>query len=572
MPLRRTVAAIWLLAIVHGTFYIVLTPLWEGFDEPFHYAYIQELAERGRIPVHGETRISEEITASFHLLPLSPAVNANLGGRYTDFGAYFGLPEPARREREQALRRIPAAARRVPDTSGLGVYNYEAQHPPLYYAAAVPVYRAFQRCDLPTRIFALRAFSLLIGSMTVLLAYGTARLLYSDPRRLLCFPLLVALLPMFFSTVARISNDCLGVTLYSLLFFLVLKSIAGGWPRSHAICSGIVMGLGLLTKAYFLTALPAVACVYLASGLRRRSLGPAFRRLGWTLLIGLLVAGGWYARNYYLYGTVSGLFVLAEENPTPLGEQLKTILEIPWLSGIHVIFREQLWTGNSSFFGIARIYYQLGYALFGLAAAGMVVFFAAGPSRSRTVFAGSPLKRNARVPEAAPLAGSVPGYGAAAVVCFFFVLGMLYQIHQTYVATGQVVTGGWYLYAVVIPELLLLDKGLGTLAGGGRGRVLVPSVLVAGACGVNFLGYFCKAVPYYTGFRIPRFNPKHLFEVYSWEGFLQVTENLALNKPPGVTPACVGAVIGAYVAVLLAVLVLWALSGRGYRARESPGA
>jgi len=562
------VAAIWLFSIVHGIFFITVTPLWEGFDEPFHYAYIQSLAESGRIPVHGRTYISKEITASFKELPLSPVVNENLGNRYTDFGRYFELPEAERGRREKALRSIPKSYRLAADMSEDRVLNYEAQHPPLYYLLSAFIYKLFGSCDLPALVFVLRGFSLLIGSATIVTAYMTAKLFHSNPLRILGVPLLVALLPMFYSTVARISNDCLGVALFSLLIYLAMKYIALKYPRSHSIYIGIVLGLGLLTKAYFLTAIPAVAFLYIVSGVRQRSLRQATQHASWTLLFAFLVAGAWYIRNYHLYGTVSGLFVMASADPAPLWGQIKTVFGIPWLSAIHIVFREQLWIGNSSFIGISRIYYQLGYLVFGLAFLGILLFYFSDalekiPFMRRIYARSGTVSRHA-----VPLEGSRFGYGGLIAFCLFLFLGMMYQIHQTYLITGHVVTGGWYLYAIVIPELLLILLGLDSLTGGGRGKA-GPLALVIGAFAIQFLGYFCKAIPYYTGFRIPRFNPKHLFDVYSPEGFRQVTEHLSLNKPDFVTPLAVGAVITAYFAFLLIIIVLWLISSREKYSRSN---
>ena len=45
----------WLLAltaygILNGVLYGSLLPLWEGFDEPFHYAYVQALSTGKSLP------------------------------------------------------------------------------------------------------------------------------------------------------------------------------------------------------------------------------------------------------------------------------------------------------------------------------------------------------------------------------------------------------------------------------------------------------------------------------------------------------------------------------------------
>jgi hypothetical protein len=357
------IALIWLLSIAHGFLYIFATPQWEGFDEPFHYAYIQNLAEHGRIPIYGQTLVSKEITASLRFMPLSPVVNLNLGNRYTSFTDYWKLPKHSQIERQTALRSISRGDRRIPDESPTAVLSYEAQHPPLYYFLAAGIYRAFAGHDLPTLVLVLRIFSLLIGSATILLAYWIAQEIYCSSARILCIPLLIALLPMFFATVGRVSNDSLAVTLFTLLVLLTLKYLDSGCARGYAIQIGIVTGLGLLTKAYFLTALPSIGLLFLAAGIRRKSVRLALVRLGWAFLPVLAIAGWWYARNLILYGNISGMFMSTLVPSVTVLDRIRAIAHVPWLQGINTLFREHLWTGNSSFGSLSKTVYIAGWLL-----------------------------------------------------------------------------------------------------------------------------------------------------------------------------------------------------------------
>lgn len=40
---------LWIAMILQGLLFISTTAVWDGFDEPFHYAYIQFLAETGTL-------------------------------------------------------------------------------------------------------------------------------------------------------------------------------------------------------------------------------------------------------------------------------------------------------------------------------------------------------------------------------------------------------------------------------------------------------------------------------------------------------------------------------------------
>src|ERR1700676_5219037 len=80
-PRRNTRGARVLLIayiLVNAALYSVLLPLWEGFDEPFHFAYVQQLANGQGLPDARTARLSREVGASLLLAPASQAVQQNL--------------------------------------------------------------------------------------------------------------------------------------------------------------------------------------------------------------------------------------------------------------------------------------------------------------------------------------------------------------------------------------------------------------------------------------------------------------------------------------------------------------
>src|SRR5204863_9583336 len=50
-------------------FYAAILPIWEGYDEPFHFAYIQYLVSTRTTPTLA-THVSRQVDASLHVLPL----------------------------------------------------------------------------------------------------------------------------------------------------------------------------------------------------------------------------------------------------------------------------------------------------------------------------------------------------------------------------------------------------------------------------------------------------------------------------------------------------------------------
>jgi hypothetical protein len=273
--------------VSQGLVYIVSTPLWEGWDEAFHYAYVQGLVENRTLPVFGQSILSKEMTSSFAYAPVSYGANLNLDSNYTTHEDYWKLPRDERQSREARLRSIPNGERRLRPEPGLQFQNYEAHQAPLYYILAAPIYSLFSSSSLLTRVWMLRLFSLLAGSLTIPIAFSTVRYAGSG-RHLTVIPLLLALLPLLYPTLGRIANDSLAVPLYSALVLLTLRYFARSCPTFDALALGAVLGLGLLTKAYFLTAVPALALIFLLAVLldpyakypRRRLLGSCLRDRG----------------------------------------------------------------------------------------------------------------------------------------------------------------------------------------------------------------------------------------------------------------------------------------------------
>lgn len=70
-------------------------------------------------------------------------------------------------------------------------------------------------------------------------------------------------MPGFATNVARVSNEPLAILLFALMIWLGLRILNRAPDGVSAVVLGAVLGLGLLTKAYFLTAVPAVLLLLL---------------------------------------------------------------------------------------------------------------------------------------------------------------------------------------------------------------------------------------------------------------------------------------------------------------------
>lgn len=138
-------AALYGYGALNAFLYASLMPLWEGFDEPFHYASVATVSRQGRLPVLKKTGVSDEIRASLDLAPASHVVRQNLP-RVTTFEEFFALDTGERSRRVAALAAVPPAlGDRIPDDGT----NYEAQQAPLAYLLLAPFDRLWAGLPLP---------------------------------------------------------------------------------------------------------------------------------------------------------------------------------------------------------------------------------------------------------------------------------------------------------------------------------------------------------------------------------------------------------------------------------------
>src|SRR5579884_123566 len=330
LPWKRLVLA---FGLVNACLYACFLPLWEGFDEPFHYAYVQSLATR-HLPVFGKAKVSQEIVSSFQNVPLSRFLSGPTG--MLSFEEWWILPAS---ERLARISRWVDPALRYQESN---LNNYEAQQAPLAYMLLVPFDLALSQVQLRYRILALRLLAAVTSAL--LLFFAISKFDGTDARFLWSAMACVFCSQMLWATVAHIGNDYLAVPL--TVFFLVLLG------SRRAFLLAIVLGLGLLTKAYFLAFTPVfIAFVFI----RRRWL---------TVFIPLLIAGPWYWRNYLLYGSLSG----TQQSVTGISfrQALSALPKIPWPASIVAFLHWSLWTGNWSFLSFSQATLNLELILAGI--------------------------------------------------------------------------------------------------------------------------------------------------------------------------------------------------------------
>jgi hypothetical protein len=284
----------WVLAIVLLAYcgltltYSLLTPAWEANDEPAH------------------TANAEYILFNSSLYPL-------------EFKSEFPIPNRPYRKRV--------------------VTWFETHQPPLYYfllarwqkALGIPAFTPYmpekgswEGGDPPGLIFShdydatqrdqamilrkLRLFSIIIGLVTVLVCYGTAKLAFDRQDIAVSAAAFVAFLPKFEVITAVVTNDGLAVMLSALGLLLLLLHLRRADQLQSASASyllpallGLVCGAAAMTK---LNTLPVSGMLLVGLTFGRVSWSRRFRHVALFAACFLVVSGWWFKRNFDLYSDI----------------------------------------------------------------------------------------------------------------------------------------------------------------------------------------------------------------------------------------------------------------------------
>ncbi len=303
-----SIIAILALFLALGSAYSAVNPLFESPDEVWHYEYVRWLVEG-----HGLPRPEQVGSAAWHQEGSQPPL-------YYLAAALITAPIPTGNT-EAVIRYNPHAAVGLPDSFG----NKNV----MVHGSA----DAWPWRGVALAAHAARFFSVLLGSVTVLSAYGTARVII--PRRKALAALaaaLVAFNPQFLFISAAVNNDNLVIAASAagvwLAVWLVGKygrrpsedhssreddGASSAWDRTgpgvwELSLLGALAGVAALAKLSGLALVGLAGLALLIIAWRRAT--PWRTLLIWGLVTGtgmLITAGWWYGRNLVLYGDPLGL-------------------------------------------------------------------------------------------------------------------------------------------------------------------------------------------------------------------------------------------------------------------------
>ncbi len=417
-------AALLLIGLARGGYWVFTTEIWNPVDEAQHYAYVESLARGHGIPVVGEDKVSLDVLGIAKASPTLPFRSApyQVSEDY-DWGVFGQQYE------------------------GGGVQG------PTYYAMLVPAYWAAAPLSNIASVYALRLASLLIVLTAIPITWLLARELFPrQPAVWLVAPAILVMIQGYNANPASISNDALVIPLSAA----ALIPVAGAWQklgRRQAAVAGALFGLTLLTK------MSAVPLGVMTGGVLLAALVSRRNTLRDVIEWGVIYSGAALAvlAPYFAWNLVHYGFITASEEVNAITGSLQP--RIPrTLEGLRMHFD----TANSGFWDLQPR--TLG------ADSTYVRYFKWVTLIAVVVGAGAlALRRN--------WAGAVKlGWvGVAFPVTFVTLLGSSVLVFQD---NGGVV--GRHVYTALVPLVIALSAGLIT-ALGPRIGVLAALLVIGGA-------------------------------------------------------------------------------------------
>ncbi len=269
------------LSLIKGLLFAAIIPAWQGPDEPVQFGYVQYLVERKTFPIMGKAFLPPSIIASLNRVDF---------WRYRGWETDFAGPPPDPLTKKDIL--------------------YSAMHPPLYYSMCIPFYLVARSGGILAQLFSVRLFNVILGGLVVLLAFKITQIIFpGDYFMWIGATSLVLLHPQLSFTMAVTNNDNLTILLLSLLLYILILAFKNSLTTKRSVVVGLILGLGMLSKGFFLAAVPLIGFCYLLILLRRDlnilTILSFFKYLCLTYFSGFLVCGWWYLRNLQIYGSLN---------------------------------------------------------------------------------------------------------------------------------------------------------------------------------------------------------------------------------------------------------------------------
>jgi hypothetical protein len=440
---RRRVRAWWLVAgsliaafVARAPLYLSVLPPFEGWDEYQHLAYITHLEETGTIPVFDQSRVSPSLRPLIAAMP-----HSQWGGDQVKEWGALAYPDYW-----NASARTAGTAPAASSAPRL----YQAQHPPLAYVLALPIWRALRTAHPLEAIYTIRMLNVLVvAAALVLFAGALPRLVPAFAPRVMVLAL-VCLHPLFFQNAARVANDPLaiatGLAGISLLMLADARTLL-----TRGLLAAACIAASIWSKQIGLTLIPALVLGLPLIGWVHGV--PAGRIWRVTSMVGiaflLLVAPLWLW-SYQQYGSIvttqESLELAARGS---VAEALARSLEsVAWRTLIERLFIPgTVWVGGWSFLPMSETLAAVHGWYWGL------LVIVAGAGAVVAMWRGAGPANRTRRKEAAGLA-------ICATVVVSTTLAMIHHALLSQALFGGPTTNPWYFMTALPFLLVLLVRGV----------------------------------------------------------------------------------------------------------------
>jgi small subunit ribosomal protein S36 len=492
---RRIPSAVWattVLFVVVLSAWTVALPIFHAPDEPQHVDLIGALAADPSYPDY-DGRVMGITVRRLS----SDYLNAGSGPRSPELG---GTDPPALAE--VAGLGMPGSN----DPRPGALPNQMPQHPPLYYeamAAALRVERAAApgpgTPSLAREVALLRLLNVALLASLPLAAWTLVRRLGGTDRAGVAAGVALLAVPQFAHIGASVNNDNLLVVAGAWLAVVLAQvmtgdqadpAFTGGGPRRRLLASvrfglvvGLVLTVGLLTKAFAFLFIPWVIAAYALAARRSRRVRDAAAGLAAAGLVAVLGAGWFWAGNLSRHGTVAPTIFDERAPHRPPGLAVDSF---GWLRRFGAWFTYRFW----GWFGLysARVPWLLVVVATLLLALALALAFLPR-SRRATKVAGVPRQgRTLDVHEP----GDRPVLGVMLLPVALVGGYTLVHAYGVYVNTSwSSFIQGRYLFSTIVPLMAVAAMGLSRL---GRGYGPRTVLVLAGVAQVFALGTILHAV------------------------------------------------------------------------------
>jgi predicted membrane protein DUF2142 len=287
--LRRLPRAAWICALVaflNAACWSVISPPFENPDEPSHFAYVQRLAETGKLPASSAERFP----------PAEYTILNDLHYAQVRFHPEQGTISTAAEQRKLENDLAKPLAR----SNEEGATGVSASQPPLYYALETIPYGLASAGSLLDQVALMRLLSALMGGLTALFAFLFLReALPGAGWAWTVGGLGVALAPLLGQMSGAVNPDAMLFAVSAALFYCLARGFRRGITPRLAAAIGVVLGVGVTTKLNFIGLVPGaiLGVLMLCATEAFRSRRSAYRCLALALGIG--------ASPILLYGMVN---------------------------------------------------------------------------------------------------------------------------------------------------------------------------------------------------------------------------------------------------------------------------